>query len=523
MSKYTIIPLASSLGIQRDGTPYFSKSYIDGQWVRFYEDQPVKIGGYQVIDAGTIQPVVDMFAVQRPNSINLYIGRGGVTNTFGGVSYTSIQYDGTASAEIDRTPTTGFTANDNNLWDFDLFTTSGEHISATGSQIVAQFAPNGNDISNTTEGGIFYGDVDSNAALVQCLDDAMSPVTVSGGIIFSSPVMVAYGNDGVIRWSKPGDVTEWPTDQFLVIANTKILKGYRTRAGGTPSLLFWSSNSLIKAYTTVTGDPQTVSFSSDTIEDDITLMSPDCIVKYNQMFFWIGTDQFYFYNGIVQKLDNTMNNDWFFNNVNLNARAQIWGMAVPRFKEIWWFYPRGSSTVCNACVIYNVQYSVWYDSTISRGAGIQTSIFPNPIMADSVLRTIPTRAGLFSTYPIWMHEVGYDRVEETGFSYAIPSYFETRQQDLWSSDPQTSNLTLNRRLALDFLQTGDMTITINNRFYPRDSAASDGPYTFTPTTPFLDFNSQGGIVSFVFTSNVVGGFYHGGKTLQFINVGDTLK
>lgn len=516
MKNYNIIPISFKNGIQRDGTPYHSNSCINGQWVRFYEGCARKMGGYEMTDIGSSEIARTLFAVPKPNSIDLYIGRPST------VSYINIDIHGTATSEINRTPAS-YVADPDNVWCFDLFTNSSSGI--VSSFIVGQVSKNGTDISSTDEGPLFYGDINNNDPLIPIIDTDSLPVVASGGIIFSSPVMVAYGKDGLMRWSDEGDISSWQsltgsTKNYAVAANTKLVKAYRNRGGTAPSILIWSLNSLSRATYGQVGTQNT--FVPTTIEDDISIMSSNCVVKYNQMFFWIGVDQFYFFNGIVQKLQNTMNNDWFFENVNLQYRQKIWGVAVPRYKEIWWFYPRGNSTECNAAIIYNLEEEIWYDTLIDRSAGIPTSLYPYPVFADSSPTIFPTTAGPVNVFPIWTHEIGTNKVQGSNV-YAIDSYFETRQIDLWSQNPQESNYLRNRRIAPDFVQTGSMYLTINAQKYPNSPIVSDGPYLFTKETEKLDFASQGPIVSFLFRSNEAGGFYQSGKNLYFFEKGDTFK
>lgn len=514
MKNYITRPLISKPGIQRDGTPYASQSYIDGQWCRFYMGRPRKIGGYKLIDIGNNEIIRSLFDVPVSNSINAYLGRAST------LSYNNFDFNGNGSGEIDRTPI-DYVPDNNNVWDMDLFTTVEPTLT---SYIVASAIPNGNDISNRVNGNIYSGNTNNNFPLTQIFDTSANPVSVSGGVVFSSPVMVAFGNDGFLQWSDAGDITTWDPTNNIIIDNTKIIQMYRTRGGTNPQLLAWTLGSLLNLTYTSGGTAGT--FAVSTIQDNITVMSPNSIIQYNQQFFWIGIDQFYFFNGIVQRLDNSMSSDWFFQNVNLQQRSKVWGMVVPRYKELWWFYPRGQNQIeCNACLIYNTELNVWYDSNITRASGLSTSIFPLPLMADSVQESVPSGRGIINNYGLWMHEYGVDQIN-SGLSYAINSFFETHIHTLFESNPELNRLIRTRRIEPDLAQTGDMTITINNRMFPSDTLENgqiiqSGPYSFTPNTQKIDADAnQGRLVSYVFDSNMVGGNYQAGQTLLDYEIGD---
>lgn len=519
MKNYIIKPLLSNPGIQRDGTPFASQSYIDGQWCRFYMGRPRKMGGYRLIDGGDTEIIRSLYGVLQSNSVDVYMGRAS------SLKYNNFDLNGNGSGEIDRTPT-DYVADDNNVWDFDLFTNTSD-TSISSSYIVAAAIPNGDDVSNTTNGSIYSGDSGTSNPLTPILyEDNETPVQVSGGIVFSSPVLVAFGNNGLLQWSKPNEVTGWDSSDNLVISNDKIIQAYRTRGSSTPQLLCWTLSSVISV--TYLSDSTTSKgyFSSTTIQDDITVLSPDSIVQYNQQFFWIGIDQFYVYNGIVQRLENSMSSDWFFNNLNFTQRSKVWGMVIPRYKEIWWFYPRGTATECNAVVIYNTELRVWYDSVISRAAGLSPSIFPLPLMSDTSTINIPYGRGISNIYPLWEHETGND-IQIGEITLAIDSYFETKIMTLFESDPSNNRLVRTRRIEPDFSkESSNMTVTVNNRMFPQDSLDNGyltqvGPFTFNGDTRKIDdVASQGRLVSFVFQSNEVGGYYQMGQPLLDYEVGD---
>lgn len=527
MPNYVVIPLTAKPGIQRDGTQFNSKAYIDGQWVRFtLEDGslpavPNKIGGYKIINNGDGGIIRTLFDVPESNAVDKYMGR------FNSVKYEHFDFNGLGGGEVDRTPTSGFVSDPNNLWEFDLFANTDDPQDPI---IVAHVAQNANDVGNTIQGPIFYGDTvgaGQNSPLTQAFHDHpddMVPVEVSGGIVYAPPLMVAYGNNGRIIWSDPGDITKWPAGSggnFQFIANTKIL--YMANYRG---LLAWTTNSLISLtyIPTVVG---TNAFATTTIDSSITVMSPRSIVTYKQQFFWIGTDQFYFFNGVVQRLKNTMQTDWFFKNVNLAYRAKVWGMVIPGQREIWWFYPRGKATECTHVIIYNEELDCWYDSEIGRAAGTSPSgSFPFPVMSDTQQLKVITRTGPIDVYPLWMHEFGYDKIIDTNNVSSIDSFIETPIITLFDNDPKNNRLIRVRRIEPNFLQNGNMTVTIKNRMFASDTTINGkllitGPYTFDLDTQKVDdINSQGRLVSVVFRSNELGGAFKMGKTLLGFDVGD---
>ena len=535
-----VIVLDSEPGIQRDGTKYDSKRYIDGQWVRFYNNRPLKILGYEIIDQGTgeiIRTIYNYDNQSRPNTVDTYLGRSD------SVVYENFTLNGVGIGEIDRTPANYATYADvNNIWDFDIFITSGD---PGNPLIVASVAPNANDVANTTQGPIYYGDTTGalgNSPLVQIFNDDDTPLLVSGGIVNASPILVAYDNDGLIRWSVPGIVTPWPTDNAQTISNSKIIQMFISRGSAAPQLLAWTANAVISLTYTIeltTGEDPTpaASFTAVPIDNKITVMSPNSIVGFANEFFWIGLSNFYYFNGVVRPLSNTMNSQFFFNSINLSQRSKVFGMIVypgTGGTEIWWHFPRITDDdpdpqECNHVLIYHIELRIWSDSAINRSAGTAAGVFPLPMMADSAPTQIITRTAPLSVYPLWMHEYRLDQDETLlpqGGVTAIDSYFETHIYDFFEGNPSNNRAMRTRRIEPDFLMNGDMTVIVNNRYFPSDTIENgnlvqNGPYSFNLNTQKIDaVNSQGRLVSFRFESNQIGGNYQMGKTLLNYNVGD---
>jgi hypothetical protein len=214
-------------------------------------------------------------------------------------------------------------------------------------------------------------------------------ISVSGGVVTLHPYVFVYGNDGLIKNSGAGNVQDWVSADAneVSVATGKIVQGLPVRGGSNaPSGLFWSLDSLIRvSYIGGAGTPPQY-WRYDLISSQSSILSGQSVIEYDGIYYWCGVDRFLLYNGVVKEIPNAMNQNYFFDNLNYAQREKVWVSKIPRFGEIWWFYPRGSATECTDAIIYNVRENTWYDAGealgAQRSAGYFSQIFPFPIAAD---------------------------------------------------------------------------------------------------------------------------------------------
>jgi hypothetical protein len=367
-----IVQIVSKPGIKRDGTKFEGDQYVDGQWVRFQRGLPRKIGGYRSINK---------FLRGLPRSLLEYT-QDLLTYVHAGSANRLERFfiDGTYNTSVitDRTPTSGFTANDGNLWQFAV-----SYDTTNGNQIVAQVAPNLNCICNSEGGALFVGDLLGTSALTQ-VTAVPANFNVTGGVVTLPPYTFAFGNDGYAAWSVPNDPADFTSSGAgnAYITGQKVVKGMPLRGGpgNSPSGLFWSADSLIRG-TYIGGTPV---FQFDTISTQSSILSANSVIEYDGIFYWIGTDRFLMFNGVVREIENNINLNFFFDNLNYAQRQKVFAVKVPRFGEIWWCFPFGTSTEPNHAIIYNVRENTWYDTALpndGRGAGVFPAVFRKPLMS----------------------------------------------------------------------------------------------------------------------------------------------
>jgi hypothetical protein len=351
-------------------------------------------------------------------------------------------------------------------------------------------------------------------------------VNVSGGCVMIHPYLFVYGNNGLIRNSSAGDFSNWVAADSNAnnVATGKIVKGLPLRGGTTsPSGLFWSLDALVRVYynpTTVNG--QSFYWGYDLLTSMTSIMSSSSVIEYDGQYFWAGVDRFLMYNGVVQEVPNQTNMNWFFDNVNYSQRQKIWVTKIPRWGEIWWFYPRGNATECNDAIIYNVREQKWYDAGLAEGAGRSAGVFSEvfrfPVWGDNT----PTSSG---KYTLWQHETGVDKIY-LSTQTAIQSYIETNNIGWVEGGPGNrqmegdNNWIRLERVEPDFVQSGTMNLYVTGKGYADDADVTTGPYYFDPTTLKIDMREQRREMRLIFESNQVGGNYQMGNILLSADIGD---
>jgi len=251
-------------------------------------------------------------------------------------------------------------------------------------------------------------------------------------------------------------------------------------------------------------------------------LSSQCVIEYDGIFYWCGTDRFLSYNGVVQEVPNNQNNNYFFDNLNYAQRQKVWVSKVPRWGEIWWFFPSGDSTECNDAIIYNVRDKNWYDAGKAlgarRSAGVFSEVFQRPIWGGNEKNTT-------GSYTLWQHEKGTNSVY-TNFVNAIESYIETNvigsQAGLIGSTQQSAENLWTRieRIEPDFIQSGEMQVVITGKSYAEDVDDPADPYPFDGTTLKIDMKEQRREMRLRFISNTQNGDYFMGRILLSLDNGD---
>ena len=403
------------------------------------------------------------------------------------------------------------TTSSENMWMFDY-----QYDSSTNQNyLLSHVAPNLNCICNDAGGQIFFGEVLGTGDLksVSLPPDA----NVTGGIVSLHPYLFYYGTDGIIGWSKEGEPTNLTGagSGLARVWGQKIIKGMPLRAGSgsAPAGIFWAFDAVIRA--TFTGGATVFQF--DVVATDTSIISPQCVVDYDGVFFWCGVDRFLMFNGVVREVPNQMNLNYFFDGINPREKTKVFAFKVPRYGEIWWCYPKGDATECTHAVVYNVRENTWYDTELPNGgrsAGQFNNSFASPILTG----VEDTGSG----YRVWVHEQLTDEYDGPNIR-PIKSYFETGDLSRLAQG-QNEYLRITT-IEPDFVQSGPMTVQVTGRANARAPEVYSTVFTFpeTASAPYeqiVMLKEQRRELRVRFESNAVYGDYQMGQIIGHIDSGD---
>ena len=254
-------------------------------------------------------------------------------------------------------------------------------------------------LSCVRDGGIFFWDTSADTlgtdrvtALASITNaDAETP-TIAKQVLVSDRDrhVIVFGCDGetsigtqdplLIRFSSQESLTTWKAETTNTAGELRI-------SSGSEIITAVETKSQILVFTDVSvhsmqflGPPFT--FGVSQISENTTIMGPMAAKAVDDAVFWMGFEDFYVYNGQVQKLPCTVRS-YVFNDFNSSQSEKVTAALNSSNSEVWWFYPSASSTEIDRYVIYNYEERVWYFGTLPRTVWLDRGVNNFPLAAST--------------------------------------------------------------------------------------------------------------------------------------------
>jgi hypothetical protein len=185
-------------------------------------------------------------------------------------------------------------------------------------------------------------------------------------------------NPLLVRWSDQANPYQWipsitnQSGEFALTNGSYIMGARATRQ----EILVWTDSALYSMQ--YIGAPYVWSFNI--LMDNISVISPNCMVTVNNVTYWMGNEKFYMYSGRVETLPCALR-QYVFNDIDKTQAYQIFAGSNEGYNEVWWFYCSNGTNVIDKYVIYNYLDRVWYYGSMERTAWLDSGTLQNPVAA----------------------------------------------------------------------------------------------------------------------------------------------
>jgi len=280
-------------------------------------------------------------------------------------------------------------------------------------------------------GGIYYWDasnsVTTRGVALSSLGGASDVPTVQNLIFVSDNRFVftlgtnIVGSSAVdpmlIRWSDQEDAVNWTPAATNQAGSLRFSRGSEIVAvrQARQEVLIWTDVAVYSLQ--YLGAPEV--WGAQLLGDNISVINQNAVVYVQGQAFWMGKDDFYYYDGRVQPLPCDLSR-YIFDDLNFTQARQVFAGINEGFTEIWWFYCSEGSTTIDRYVIYNYGEQIWYYGSLARTAWVETGLEEYPI------------AATYSNNLVY-HELGVDDAV-TATPQAIDAYITSSDFDIDDGD-----------------------------------------------------------------------------------------
>jgi len=371
--------------------------------------------------------------------------------------------------------------------------TTGErawNTAASSSNII--FAANqwsmdnwGEDLLAVRRGSeLFYWDADASVTPQRATIVATSPSKINSIVVSPNDRhVIALGtneagtsifNPLLVRWSDQEDYTNWQpsisstSGEIQLVDGTEIVGGIRSRN----AIHIWTDRAMYAL--NFVGPP--FIFNNTLLGNNAGLIGPHAAVALEGVTYWMGINDFFAFNGRVQKLNCTVRRH-IYDSFNMSQADKVYAGTNSEFHEVIWLYPANDSLEPNRYIIYNTVENHWVFGTGFFNTFEDRVVFDNTITNGAV--SVGADNYYWDNEPVSVY---------TGDGQALTSYIESADFDIEDGD----NLMFMDRIIPDYtINQGSIQFSIDTKQYPSGSTITKGPFTINNGTEKIDMRARG--------------------------------
>lgn len=355
-------------------------------------------------------------------------------------------------------------------------------------------------IVNPLDGGIYL--YDTSAGTTRPAIIANAPTKVRHVFVTEERYIMALGCDKLsggfdsmtVRWPDVLDLTDWTPSDTNRANERKLQGGTRLmggrRLGGGINIVWSDTNAFLFQFTGGSS-----SYSSRSVGDNCGLVGPNAHTSDKGAAFWMGSNNFFMYDGYVRNIPNSDDiQDFVFKNINKEHITKAFAFFDPTFNEVWFVYPSRGSNEPDLYVMVSIDNNyAWANGTWSRSAHAR-------------YQSGETRPILFGMDGvIYLHEVE-DTADNAGA--ILPAHIELAPSDI---DGDNTSVDIFGFVPDCKRQSGALMVHLYGKDHPRDEIMHEETLTCEPTDTLVDARVSGRQFGMTITSNVAGGDFRLGR------------
>ena len=304
--------------------------------------------------------------------------------------------------------------------------------------------------------------VSANALVVDIADGTTAnptevPTSNYGLVVTAERFVFALragGNPRKVQWCDRENLYEWQPSVINEAGDIELQTSGSLVAGVSVrgrTLLLTTTD----CWTATYQGPPTV-FGFQKIGDSCGLVGKNMLASVGPSAFWMGKNNFFFYDGTQARVLPCEVHDKVFTEINRSKVSHGWCVANQKFNEVWWFYPANGADECNKYVAYDYRENHWLIGDLTRSTGVDSGPFQEPW---------------------WVANSAAYR-HETGFGHESASVFlESGPIDFADGDT-VARVT---EVIPEEDTQGEVSLKFKTKFYPNDTETTHGPYN--PANP----------------------------------------
>ena len=394
----------------------------------------------------------------------------GSTASGGGASV--VVYSPIAAGNLDQGAASGFGTG---LYGSGLYGYGGAAVAAQDYPRIWSFASLGDDIVmcpgdyETGDGQKIYIWDGNTASAPTVLTNA--PTDCQWVTVINNAVVALCGN--TIKISEVGDGTVWSGATYYSKTLERVWKAVSCAPSGDKAGLIFTPGEEVILLRYVGGTD--LWDIADLMTSD-GILAPNAWASMESTVYWMGArGRVYRFNGSsVESVPNSQNGEWISNQMNTGQSWKSFAMADTDYNQIWFFFPTDTDDEPCDYAIFNIEGGHFtlgqMDRTAAQRPGFLDGVYYMGF-GDSAATECAIYKHFLNTKPT------FDWYAETAYAYAGDG---SRRMKVAGFIP-------------DDEQSGDISVTLYAKEYPKGAEYSAGPYTAGSSTTHITTKLAGKI------------------------------